>query len=202
MVSEFATALSTSPLDISCVKRIQIGGDAVTKQCLVKCASLFPKAQVCVNHGMTEGPGVFTWPFLDTPVEFIPFVGGQICPVGVVAAGATIRLSSTTKQGVAVKRGELGELHILCPSIIRGYTEGRSGEQFYEDGKGRWFNTGDMAMMDRQGLMFILGRKKDMIRRGGVTIAPAVIESCVAAFTQCQVCDFSTDVNALRIAEI
>jgi 4-coumarate--CoA ligase len=59
-----------------------------------------------------------------------------------------------------------------------------------------------MAMMDRQGLVFILGRKKDMIRRGGVTIAPAVIESCVAAFTQCQVCDFLTDVNVLQIADI
>lgn len=187
MVHEFAVELAAIPTDVSCVKRIQVGGDAVTKDVLVKCAALFPLAQVCVNQGMTEGPGVFAWPFLDTPPTSIPFVGGQICPVGVVASGARIRLCSSSHSGAVVKRGELGELHISCPSIIKHYLGGRSEESFYNDEKGRWFNTGDMAMIDGNGLVFIVGRRKDMIERAGVTVAPAVIESSVAAFTQCQV---------------
>ncbi|KAF2691139.1 putative amp dependent CoA ligase [Lentithecium fluviatile CBS 122367] len=186
MVHEFSVELAARPIDVSCVKRIQVGGDAVTKEVLAKCAALFAQAQVCVNQGMTEGPGVFAWPFLETPPTSIPFVGGQICPVGVVASGARVRLCSTLRSGAVAKRGELGELHISCPSIIRHYLGGRSEESFYNDKKWRWFNTGDMAMIDGNGLVFIVGRRKDMIQRAGVTIAPAVIESCVAAFTQSQ----------------
>ena len=132
MVHEFAIALATLSLDLSCVKRIQIGGDAVTKEVLVKCAALFPQAQVCVNQGMTEGPGVFTWPFLDTHPKDIPFLGGQICPVGVVASGAKIRLRSI-KVDAVVKRGELVEIHISCLIIIRSYLGGCSEDVLYND---------------------------------------------------------------------
>jgi acyl-CoA synthetase (AMP-forming)/AMP-acid ligase II len=187
MVHEFAIKLAAKPVDLSCVKRIQVGGDAVTKEVLVKCVALFPWAQVCVNQGMTEGSGVFAWPFLETSIQNIPFFGDQICPVGVVAPGAKIRLCSTSRQGTIVKRGELGELHISCPSIIKHYLGGDSEHSFYNDKNTRWFNTGDMAMIDSNGVVFILGRRKDMIQRAGVTIAPAAIESCVAAFTHCQV---------------
>jgi 4-coumarate--CoA ligase len=202
MVHEFAVELAARALDVSCVQRIQIGGDAVTKEVLVKCAALFPHAQVCVNQGMTEGLGVFTWPFLDTPPTSIPFVGGQICPVGVVGPGVRVRLCSTLHHGAkpeterVVNRGQLGELHISSPSIIRHYLGGRSEESFYNDEKGRWFNTGDMAMIDDNGLVFIVGRRKDMIQSAGVTIAPAIIESCIAAFTQGQV---STDLTAMAL---
>ncbi|KAF2133652.1 putative amp dependent CoA ligase [Dothidotthia symphoricarpi CBS 119687] len=192
MVHGFSIELATRPLDVSCVKRVQVGGDAVTKEVLIKCAALFSQAQVCVNQGMTEGPGVFTWPFLKTAPGMIPFLGGQVCPVGIVAPGARVRICSITSHDIktqarrVVKRGQLGELHISCPSIIRHYLGGRSEESFYDDEKGRWFNTGDMAIIDGQGLVFIVGRRKDMIQRAGVTIAPAVIESCIAAFTQTQ----------------
>ncbi|CAI6332009.1 unnamed protein product [Periconia digitata] len=187
MVHEFAIELATRPIDVSCVKRIQIGGDAVTKEVLTKCANLFPTAQTCVNQGMTEGPGVFSWPFLGKPTARIPFLGGQICPVGVVAPGARIRLCSVSKSNSVVKRGELGELHISCPSVVNHYLRGHSETSFIDDGKRRWFNTGDMATMNDEGLVSIVGRRKDMIERAGTIVAPAVIESCLAAFLSCQV---------------
>ncbi|KAJ6199395.1 hypothetical protein J3E72DRAFT_185724 [Bipolaris maydis] len=186
MVHEFAIELAKISLDLSCVRRIQIGGDAVTKEVLIKCAALFPQAQVCVNQGMTEGPGVFTWPFLGTRPETTPFIGGQICPVGVVAPGAKIRLRSIAHEGV-VRIGELGELHISCPSIIKSYLGGRSADMFYNDTEGGWFNTRDMAMIDENGLVFIMGRRKDMIQRAGVMIAPAIIESCISTLIRSQV---------------
>ncbi|KAJ6279554.1 hypothetical protein J3E71DRAFT_363972 [Bipolaris maydis] len=185
MVHEFAIELAKISLDLSCVRRIQIGGDAVTKEVLIKCAALFPQAQVCVNQGMTEGPGVFTWPFLGTRPETTPFIGGQICPVGVVAPGAKIRLRSIAHEGV-VRIGELGELHISCPSIIKSYLGGRSADMFYNDTEGGWFNTRDMAMIDENGLVFIMGRRKDMIQRAGVMIAPAIIESCISTLIRSQ----------------
>lgn len=185
MVHEMAVELAARPLDVSSVKKIQVGGDAVTKGALSKCAALFPRAQICVNHGMTEGGGSFVWPFFETPASNIPFFG-EVCPIGTVAPGSVVRIWDTEKNRV-VGRGDLGELHISCGSIIKHYLEGRSEESFYDDKKGRWFNTGDIAMMDRDGLVYILGRRKDMIKRAGVGIMPAVIESSIGAFTGAQV---------------
>jgi acyl-CoA synthetase (AMP-forming)/AMP-acid ligase II len=185
MVHEIAAEMSINPLDISSVKTIQVGGDAVTKGVLTKCSMLFPTANVCVNHGMTEGGGAFAWPFFSTPVSSIPFFG-EICPIGAVAPGTTIRLWDTEKKCL-VGKGELGELHISSPSIIKHYLGGRSEDSFHDDRKGRWFKTGDIAMVNRNGIVYILGRKKDMIKRAGVAIMPAAIESSIEAFTGAQV---------------
>lgn len=71
--------------------------------------------------------------------------------------------------------------------MIRYYLGGASESSFYEDQKGRWFNTGDTAMMDNEGLVFILGRSKDMIKRAGVAVMPAALESCIEKYTGAQV---------------
>jgi len=62
-------------------------------------------------------------------------------------------------------------------------------ESFYEDEKQRkWFITGDIAMMDQEGLVYIFGRKKDkIIGKGGKVIMPSVMESCLEKFTNAQV---------------
>lgn len=185
MVHEMAVELSAKSVDVSSVKRIQVGGDAITKGLLLKTASLFPKAQVCVNHGMTEGGGSFMWPFFESPISNIPFFG-EICPIGVVAPGATIRVWDTDKKCV-IKRGQLGELHVSSGSLIKHYLGGRSEDSFYDDKGERWFNTGDVAMVNEDGLVSILGRRKDMIKRAGVAIMPAALESSIAAFTGAQV---------------
>lgn len=181
---ELATRLR--PTTTVSVRRVQIGGDAVTKDVLIECASLFPHADVCINHGMTEGAGAFKWPFFGTPTREIPYFG-QICPVGTVAPGAVVRIWNAEGRAVA-KRGTPGELHIRCGSIISHYVGGASADSFYEDATSRWFVTGDIAMIDSSSVVFILGRSKDMIKRNGVAIMPAVIESCIKEFTESEVC--------------
>lgn len=197
MVHELATELISREIreaglkpDISSVKRIQLGGDAVTKDILAKCAALFPQAQICVNHGMSEGPGMFVWPFLERRVSDIPYFG-EICPIGVVAPGSLIRVWDADAKRT-VKRGQLGELHVSRGSVIRSYWAGRSSESFICGKKGTWFNTGDVAILSKDGLVFILGRKKDMIKRAEVGIMPAAIESSIEAFTGAQVSDPQT----------
>lgn len=169
----------------ACVRTVQVGGDAVTKDVLMKCTALFPGAEVCVNHGMTEGGACFRWPFFGTPAAEMPYFG-EMCPVGVVARGAVVRVWDAERKCVA-RRGRPGELHLHCSSIIRHYLGGVSESSFYEDDRGRWFNTGDVALMDDGGLVFILGRKKDMIKSNGIAIMPAALESSIEQFTGAQV---------------
>ena len=185
MVHAMGQELATRPFKVDSVRSIQVGGDAVTKDVLMKCAALFPRAKVCINHGMTEGGGSFTWPFRDIPIPQISFFG-ELCPTGAVAPGSIVRIWDADRKSV-LKRGEPGELHVCCGSIIRHYLGGASESSFYEDQKGRWFNTGDIAMMDNEGLVFILGRSKDMMKRAGVIIMPVAIESCIEKYTGAQV---------------
>lgn len=186
MVHEMAAELGARPRRVGSVRRVQLGGDAVTRDLVLRCAALFPDARVCVNHGMTEGGGAFVWPFFQTPARGIPFFQGQLCPVGTVASGARVRIWDA-EEGRVVDRGELGELHVSSGSLIKHYLAGRSSGSFYEDSAGRWFATGDVATVDRDGVVYVLGRKRDVIRRAGRSIVPAAIESCIERFAGVQV---------------
>jgi acyl-CoA synthetase (AMP-forming)/AMP-acid ligase II len=181
MVHSIADTIRSRPsIDLKSVRTVQIGGDAVNKTVLLKCAALFPRAQVCTHHGMSEGVAAFKWAFFDMPVTRIPFLG-ETCPTGSLAPGSMIRIWNTEKQRTAI-RGEQGEMHLSSPSIIQHYLRGESETSFYDDIKGRWFITGDMATMDQAGIIYILGRSKDVIRRAGNAIVPSPMESLIQQY--------------------
>lgn len=186
MVHGLALRMKSSPVSLDSVKTVQVGGDAVTKDVLVQCAAMFRKADVCINHGMTEGGACFRWPFLGRDVGSIPF-HGQVCPVGEVAPGAIARIWDADEGRVVQARGQAGELHLSSDSIIKGYLSGDSASSFYEEGGRSWFITGDVAMMNGEGLVYILGRSKDMIKSSKGIAMPTVIESCLESYLGTQV---------------
>lgn len=171
---------------VGSVQTVHVGGEAVTRGVLIKTTALFPNAKICINQGMTEGGGFFEWPFFhETQLSQIPHFG-EICPIGRVAPGASVKICEPGSR-VILKKGAPGELHVSCDSIIRGYL-GKAGEDsFYADGKGHWFITGDIAMMDEQNLVYLLGRSKEVIKRGSVRVIPAVLESYIEKYTGAQV---------------
>ena len=71
-----------------------------------------------------------------------------------------------------VARGEEGEICISGPSVIAQYDNGASSTSFC----GEWFRTGDLGHLDDDGFLFITGRMKDVINRGGEKIAPREVE--------------------------
>ena len=75
-----------------------------------------------------------------------------------------------------VPRGQVGELACRGDSVMMGYWRApdKTSEVVDEEG---WYYTGDLATMDEQGYVRIVGRKKDMIIRGGQNIYPAEIEN-------------------------
>jgi acyl-CoA synthetase (AMP-forming)/AMP-acid ligase II len=163
------------------VKRVQLGGEVIPDGALVECKELFPEAQVCINHGMTEGAGSFIWPFFETPAEHLPRYA-ELLPIGKAAPGSVIRVWDSYERRVA-KRGHAGELHIQSGSLVRRYLRGECSESFINEGHERWFSTGDTAMIDLDGLVYILGRTKDMIVTKQGTIVPAAIEAVVRKLT-------------------
>jgi crotonobetaine/carnitine-CoA ligase len=77
-------------------------------------------------------------------------------------------------QDADVPTGAVGELLVRAPDIFVGYV-GR--EDAYEEAmRGGWYHTGDLARADERGFYYFMGRKKDIIRRGGENIAAAEVE--------------------------
>jgi len=111
---------------------------------------------------------------------------GEIAPVGKVKPGDSVQVWSHDNDRVA-NRSEPADMHVCCGSIIKHYLGGVHEDSFYEDDHGRWFKTGDLGMINEDGIVYILGRMKDVIKRAGVPIIPAALESCIEKFTGSQV---------------
>ena len=85
-----------------------------------------------------------------------------------------VRLRIVSDEGESASPGVDGEVQILTPDLMAGYLDANGG--LVEADSSRWFATGDVGHLDDRGALFITGRKKDLIIRGGVNISPAAIE--------------------------
>ncbi|WP_165933132.1 AMP-binding protein [Rhizobium sp. BK068] len=93
--------------------------------------------------------------------------------VGKLAPGAAVRVLDT--EGSDCPRGTHGELLIRAPSMVKRYHKDPDlTAASYVDG---WFKTGDIGYQDARGYVYITGRIKDLIRRGGANVAPVEIEN-------------------------
>ncbi len=182
--SQLHALLADETLDstkLGSVRVASFGADIVTLDHLQKAERAFPLAKIMPSHGSSEGGGFFLWPFFDRPVSSIPGIGG-IVPLGMVTPGTRLRVFDAD-QGCVAHRGEPGELHACSPSLLKHYLGGVHEEAFYEDGVGRWYKTGDQALMTKDGLVYILGRYSQMLKRGGIAIQPAALETCIQEYT-------------------
>lgn len=80
------------------------------------------------------------------------------------------------KHGAELDAGGEGEIQVRTPHLMRGYYDTRKkGPE--ELSRSDWFSTGDLGRMSESGELYITGRKKDLIIRGGINISPAAIEN-------------------------
>jgi len=95
--------------------------------------------------------------------------------VGDALPGIELRIAADDRS--AVPTGKDGEIQILSPDLMAGYLD--DSGQLIEVDPNAWFSTGDYGRLDEQGALFVTGRKKDIIIRGGVNISPAAIEEAL-----------------------
>lgn len=92
--------------------------------------------------------------------------------VGEVITGVTLRIVGD--HGDTSKLGIEGEVEVLTPDLMAGYLN--ADGVLSKVNSSAWFPTGDLGRLDDRSSLFITGRKKDLIIRGGVNISPAAIE--------------------------
>lgn len=121
--------------------------------------------------GMTEvGPSMYM------PIEATDMVGSRSC--GIPCPFREVRVAD--EHGNELPRGEVGELLIRGPGILKGYYNrpDATRDAFHGD----WFRTGDLFRMDERGYLYIVGRIKDSIRRAGENIAALEVEAVLNGF--------------------
>lgn len=97
--------------------------------------------------------------------------------VGPILPGIEVRLVG--RAGETVAAGEVGELHVRGPNVMRGYYRASEATDAAIDRDG-WFNTGDLARFEGEAL-FIAGRTKELIIRSGFNVYPAEVEAVLNA---------------------
>jgi acyl-coenzyme A synthetase/AMP-(fatty) acid ligase len=88
-----------------------------------------------------------------------------------------IQLRIVAEDGSPLPPDADGEIQILTPDLMAGYLDEKG--HLKEVNAGEWFPTGDFGRLDNSGALFVTGRKKDIIIRGGVNISPAAIEEAL-----------------------
>lgn len=117
------------------------------------------------GYGMSE---------LFRPISYAPDNLPEV-PEAIGRALPGVELKTVGEDGKPPPQGETGELWIRTPACMTEYV-GRpeETEAVLEDG---WFKTGDLAVISPEGLVHLVGRKKDIILRGGYTIVPGEVEA-------------------------
>jgi fatty-acyl-CoA synthase len=124
--------------------------------------------EVAIAYGMTETSPVSTQTRIGAPLA------KQVGTVGQVHPHVQIKIVDP-QTGQVVPVGERGELCTRGYSVMLGYWDNEEATRTSIDAA-RWMHTGDLATMDDEGYLNIVGRIKDMIIRGGENVYPREIE--------------------------
>jgi aryl carrier-like protein len=94
--------------------------------------------------------------------------------LGSVGRSAGAEIAIMDREGGRLPAGKRGEIALRGPNITRGYdNDAAATATAFHDG---WFRTGDLGYLDPDGYLYIVGRIKDIINRGGQKVAPAEVE--------------------------
>src|ERR1700761_4955007 len=109
-----------------------------------------------------------------SPVASFNHPGRERKPGSIGTPIRDVEMRTVDELGQPVPLGEVGEIAIQGPNVMKGYWQ--RPEATADAIRGGWFHTGDLARVDEDGYFFIVDRKKDLIIRGGYNVYPREIE--------------------------
>jgi len=154
--------------DLSSLRTGIMAGAACPVDVMQRVMEQMHMAQIQIAYGMTETSPVS----LQTAAH--DEVDKRVATVGKTQPHLQSKIVDAS--GAIVPRGEVGELCTRGYSVMLGYWGNPQATAEVLDGEG-WMHTGDLATMDAQGYVSVVGRIKDMIIRGGENIYPGEIEA-------------------------
>jgi acyl-CoA synthetase (AMP-forming)/AMP-acid ligase II len=152
------------------LRLMHIGAQPVPQSLVKHWLRYFPHHQYDTNYGLSEsiGPGC-----VHLGVENTHKVGA----IGVPGFGWKVKI--VDENNVPVNRGDVGELCVKGPGVMTCYYNDPAATA--EVLENNWLHTGDMAMQDEDGFIYLVDRKKDVIISGGENLYPVQIEDFLAS---------------------
>ena len=165
--------ISLDEFDLKQWRLMHIGAQPVPQSLIKRWLDYFPDQQYDTNYGLSEsiGPGA-----VHLGVENVHKVGA----IGVPGYGWEVKI--VDPDGNEVQQGAVGELCLRGPGVmVCYYRDPAATADTLRDG---WLYTGDMAMQDPDGFIYLVDRKKDVIITGGENLYPVQIENFLAAHSK------------------
>jgi fatty-acyl-CoA synthase len=153
--------------DLSSLRTGIMAGSPCPVEVMKRVVSEMHMDEVTICYGMTETSPVSTQTRIGDSLD------KQTATVGRVHPHVQVKIIDPV-TGLVVPRGETGELCTRAYSVMRGYWQqpDKTDEVLIHG----WMHTGDLATMDDEGYLSIVGRSKDMVIRGGENIYPREVE--------------------------
>jgi fatty-acyl-CoA synthase len=153
---------------IKSLRKLLVGGSPIPPAMIAEWKELVPEIDVYAIYGLTEmSPSTSR------------LHGGEVLrkpgSVGRPYDGIEIRVTDET--GADVPAGTRGEICLRSPTMMKEYY--RNPEATAAALAAGWLHTGDIGYVDDDGCLYIVDRKKNVIKRGGVTIYPAEVEAAL-----------------------
>jgi acyl-CoA synthetase (AMP-forming)/AMP-acid ligase II len=168
MVELIVAAPRFATADLSSLAVVTVGSAPIAAATLRRFGEGLPAADVLCGYGMTEFGAVTAMPMGDG--------GRHLGSVGVPLPGVDVRI--TSPDGATLHAGETGEVTIKGSGPARSAVgvDDRTHEAGRVDG---WLRSGDLGYVDTDGHLWIVGRKKEIIIRGGHNVVPGEVEAAL-----------------------
>ena len=157
--------------DLSSLKRIIYGGSPASKKFIESIHAKFPQAMQLNAYGLTECTSVAT---------VLPHSEAlrKIDSIGLPTIGSEIKIID--EKDNEVNTNIVGELLIKSPQVCQGYWKNsKATETSFKNG---WLYTGDLAIVDEEGFIYLMDRKNNIIIRGGENIYSIEVENVLYSY--------------------
>jgi len=152
------------------IRHIEIGSASMRQDHKEELVKLCPKARICMHYGLTEG----------SRASFIEFHSqkDKLYTIGQASPNVEIKIINENKNDVGFNKH--GEIAVKGKMVMQGYcNKEKMTKDSLIDG---WLLTGDLGVIDAQGYIHLLGRKKEIINVGGQKVAPGEIEEILLSY--------------------
>lgn len=155
------------PYDIRSFRYLGFGGSKVSGNSIANVMNRYPQIEFSQGYGMTEASPLIA----KRPRGTI----GKEESAGTAIDGVEIAIE--TESGITGEPGVMGEILVKGPSVMLGYYDNKAEtEAVIKQG---YLHTGDIGYLDKEGFLYICGRKKNVMIVRGFNVYPEEVEACV-----------------------